>query len=55
MEKEILTPHTHNGSILQSIKDNGDVVADADADLGQIKTVGIMIDTDIHQPMKLIL
>lgn len=32
-EGEILTPHTHKGCILPSLRDNTDVVADLDADL----------------------
>lgn len=51
--EEILALYKDKGCILQSKKDNRHVIDDSKADLGQIKTVEITIDTSNHLPIKL--
>lgn len=50
---DIYDTHTHKGSILPSIRDNRNMIADTDGDIGQIETVETRINIDNHLPIVL--
>lgn len=45
MEREVLNPPTHKMNNLPSSRDDRDVVANTDGDLGQIKTIEIKVNS----------